>query len=81
MYALALASTVLAETFNGMGEMVGLVGGFFVVIIGHGINISLSTMSGVIHGLRLNFIEWYHYSFEGGGRLFKPLMLLKSKDD
>ncbi len=81
LYALALASTVLAETFNGMGELVGLVGGFFVIIIGHGINISLSTMSGVIHGLRLNFIEWYHYSFEGGGRLFKPLMLLKSKDD
>ena len=81
LYALALAATILAETFNGMGEVVGLVGGFFVIIIGHGVNISLGLMSGVIHGLRLNFIEWYHYSFEGGGRLFKPLMLLKSKDD
>jgi len=30
-------------------------------------------MSGVIHGLRLNFIEWYHYSFEGDGKLFNPL--------
>ncbi len=81
LYALALAGTILAETFNAMGENVGLVGGFFVIIIGHGVNISLGLMSGVIHGLRLNFIEWYHYSFEGGGRLFKPLMLLKLKDD
>ena len=81
LYALALAGTILAETFNNMGAIVGLVGGFFVVILGHGVNISLGLMSGVIHGLRLNFIEWYHYSFEGGGRLFRPLMLLKSKDD
>ncbi|EPP35519.1 putative V-type sodium ATP synthase subunit I domain protein [Chlamydia psittaci 84-8471/1] len=30
-------------------------------------------MGGVIHGLRLNFIEWYHYSFDGGGKLLHPL--------
>jgi V/A-type H+-transporting ATPase subunit I len=30
-------------------------------------------MGGVIHGLRLNFLEWYHYSFEGGGKRFNPL--------
>jgi len=34
-------------------------------------------MGGVIHGLRLNFIEWYHYSFDGDGKLFDPLKLLK----
>jgi vacuolar-type H+-ATPase subunit I/STV1 len=28
----------------------------------------------------LNFIEWYHYSFVGGGRLFKPLMRYKFKE-
>lgn len=81
LYALALAGTILAETFNGMGEAVGLVGGFFVIVLGHGINISLGLMAGVIHGLRLNFIEWYHYSFEGGGRFFNPLKLLKLEDD
>lgn len=81
LYALALAGMILAQTFNAMGEVIGLVGGFFIIILGHGVNISLGLMSGIIHGLRLNFIEWYHYSFEGGGRLFKPLMLLKSKDD
>jgi V/A-type H+-transporting ATPase subunit I len=34
-------------------------------------------MGGTIHGLRLNFLEWYHYSFEGGGKPFDPLRKLK----
>ena len=42
-------------------------------------NLGLGLMSGIIHGLRLNFLEWYHYCFEGGGRLFKPLKRLKTK--
>jgi V/A-type H+-transporting ATPase subunit I len=73
LYALALASSIMAETFNHMGMSLGLFFGFIVILAGHAINFVLGTMGGVIHGLRLNFIEWYHYSFEGGGKLFKPL--------
>lgn len=73
IYALALASAILARTFNEMGIGLGLFFGILVIILGHGINISLGVMGGVIHGLRLNFIEWYHYCFIGGGRLFQPL--------
>lgn len=76
LYALALASTIMARTFNEMGVEIGLVIGSVVIIIGHMINLTLGTMGGVIHGLRLNFIEWYHYSFEGEGRLFNPLRKL-----
>ena len=81
LYALALAGSIMAATFNEMGMAIGLLGGFVVIIAGHGVNILLGVMAGVIHGLRLNFIEWYHYSFEGGGRLFNPLKLLKSEED
>ena len=81
LYALALAGSIMAATFNEMGVAIGLLGGFIVIIAGHGVNILLGVMAGVIHGLRLNFIEWYHYSFEGGGRLFNPLKLLKSEED
>lgn len=77
LYALALASTIMARTFNEMGAEVGLVVGSLIVIAGHTINLTLGTMGGVIHGLRLNFIEWYHFSFEGEGRLFNPLRKLK----
>ena len=79
LYALALASTILAETFNEMAGTIGFAIGILIIIVGHGINISLASGSAVIHGLRLNVIEWYHYSFEGGGRLFTPLKKLKAK--
>ncbi len=77
LYALALASTIMADTFNEIGIAVGLALGCLVILAGHIVNISLATMGGVIHGLRLNFIEWYHYSFDGGGRLFAPLHKIK----
>ena len=60
-----------------MAMSIGLQLGFILIILGHAINILLAIMGGVIHGLRLNFIEWYHYSFEGDGRLFSPLKLFK----
>jgi len=79
LYALALAGMMVAVTFNDLGISAGLLGGIFIILFGHLTNISLSIMGGVIHGLRLNFLEWYHYSFEGGGRLFNPLRLNKRK--
>ncbi len=80
LYALALAGMIMANTFNEMGTKLGLLtGGFLVILLGHLINMTLSIQGGVIHGLRLNFLEWYRYSFEGGGRLFNPLHLRKTK--
>lgn len=77
LYALGLASMVLAGTFNEIGTMVGgYVFGAIVVVLGHTINIGLGVGAGVIHGLRLNFLEWYHHSFEGDGKKFNPLRLL-----
>jgi V/A-type H+/Na+-transporting ATPase subunit I len=80
LYALGLAGSIMAETFNDIGQGVGLFLGFLVILVGHSVNIMLGIMAGMIHGLRLNFIEWYHYSFDGGGRLFNPLIRLKAKE-
>lgn len=80
LYALGLAGSMMAETFNDMGQTVGLALGILVILAGHSVNIMLGIMAGMIHGLRLNFIEWYHYCFDGGGRLFAPLMRLKAKE-
>ncbi|GAB4237955.1 MAG: V-type ATP synthase subunit I [Chlamydiales bacterium] len=77
LYALALAGGIMSQTINEMSGSLPIVLGIVLIVIGHIVNIALSIMGGVIHGLRLNFIEWYHYSFEGGGKLFKPLKLLK----
>jgi V/A-type H+-transporting ATPase subunit I len=79
LYALALAGMIMADTFNTIGVNAGLFAGFLIILIGHLNTIVLSIMGGVIHGLRLNFLEWYHYCFEGGGRVFNPLNLRKFK--
>jgi V/A-type H+-transporting ATPase subunit I len=79
LYALALAGMIMAATFNDLGLQFGFLGLIFITLFGHLINLVLTIQSGVIHGLRLNFLEWYHYSFEGGGRTFNPLRIRKTK--
>jgi V/A-type H+-transporting ATPase subunit I len=79
LYALSLAGAIMASTFNQEGSALNLFLGFIVILAGHSVNMLLALGGGFIHGLRLNFIEWYHYCFDGGGRLFKPLHKLKLK--
>ncbi len=78
LYALGLAGMILAETFNGMGEKLHIVFGSLLILFGHTINMVIGIMGGTIHGLRLNFIEWYHHCFSGGGKIFNPLKIIKS---
>lgn len=73
LYALGFAGAVMATTINSIVGSVPLLLAIVLVAFGHIVNIVMGAASGVIHGLRLNFLEWYHYSFEGGGKLFRPL--------
>lgn len=75
IYALGLASSIVATLVNEMATALPLVIATILILFSHGLNIILSIMGGTIHGLRLNFLEWYHYSFEGGGKPFRPLCL------
>lgn len=81
IYALSLAGGMVALTINEFAAGTVFIVGALLFIIGHLTNIALSIMGGVIHGLRLNFIEWYHYSFEGGGKKFKPLRFIEKDKD
>ena len=81
LYALGLAGAIIASTVNDLGAAVGLFGGTLIILVGHGVNITMTIMSGIIHGLRLNFLEWYHTCFEGGGRPFCPLRLCSKSSD
>lgn len=82
LFALGLAGSLLAQTFNGLALDIwksGIAGMVFAVVIfllGHTVNLALCIMSGVIHGLRLNFLEWYRWSFDGDGKAFKPFKYL-----
>lgn len=73
IYALGLAGAIVMATINEFAWSLNFILGPLLFVVGHTINMALGIMGGVIHGLRLNFIEWYHYSFEGGGKNFNPL--------
>jgi V/A-type H+/Na+-transporting ATPase subunit I len=77
LYALGLAGAIIGQTVNDIAGSLMYVPAVILIVIGHGLNMVLAIIGGVIHGLRLNFIEWYHYSFEGGGKLFTPLKKLE----
>lgn len=77
LYALGLSGAIVGATINETAGGLPIVFGALLIFAGHIVNILLSVMSGTIHGLRLNFLEWYHYSFEGGGKMFNPLRKLR----
>lgn len=78
LFALGLASASLALTFNQLAEQVihnmpgpGLFLGILIMLLGHTLNLMLCLMSGLVHGLRLNFIEFYNWSVSDEGYPFK----------
>lgn len=69
LFALGMAGGKLAATLNDMsGQMAAALGGVGVLIaivlllFGHTLNLVLGVMGGVVHGLRLNFIEFFNWS-------------------
>ncbi|GLR63541.1 V-type ATP synthase subunit I [Marinospirillum insulare] len=79
LFALGLASASLALTFNQLAADVGaalpgigLLLQVLILIIGHLLNFVLTVVSGVIHGLRLNLIEFYNWSLADEGYPFQP---------
>jgi V/A-type H+/Na+-transporting ATPase subunit I len=78
LFALGLASASLALTFNDLARNamdahtgMGLLFGLLILLVGHLLNIMLSLMSGVVHGLRLNFIEFYNWGLSEEGYPFR----------
>jgi V/A-type H+-transporting ATPase subunit I len=78
LFALGLASASLAMTFNDLAKDAytsiaggGLLIAILILLIGHGLNLILSLMSGVVHGLRLNYIEFYNWGQTEEGTPFQ----------
>ncbi|MBF0188748.1 MAG: hypothetical protein HQL50_12560 [Magnetococcales bacterium] len=77
LFALGLASGSLAFTFNQLAEQVhasipgpGLLFSILILFLGHTINLGLGIVSGVVHGLRLNFIEFFNWAVREEGTPF-----------
>ena len=78
LFALGLASAQLAITFNGLAADasktggVGLLAALLILVVGHTINFLLGILGGVVHGLRLNCIEFFNWSLTDEGYAFQP---------
>ena len=78
LFALGLASASLAATFNGLAAQLaggvpgaGVLLAILVLLLGHGVNLALGIVSGAVHGLRLNFIEFFGWGLTEEGYPFK----------
>jgi len=80
LFAVGLAGVAIADAFNGMAAGVFKKGDFFtliaaalILILGHALNIILGPMSVLVHGVRLNVLEFCsHASVTWSGFAYKP---------
>jgi len=77
LFALGLASASLAITCNQLAmqareiEGLGLLYSILIILIGHSLNLMLSLMGAVVHGMRLNCIEFFNWGLSHEGFPFK----------
>jgi V/A-type H+-transporting ATPase subunit I len=78
LFALGLASASLAGTFNQLAADIhtahpgiGVLLAVLVLLFGHAINLAIGLMSGVVHGLRLNYIEFFGWGLPEEGYPFR----------
>ena len=83
LFAIGLSGGVLALVFNslaagfvpeGANIVVRILVMLPILLIGHGINLFMSTISSFVHPMRLTFVEFYkNAGFEMSMRAFEPL--------
>ena len=90
LFAIGLSGGVLAQVFNslalgltgldagieqfGLGTIFQILGATAILLVGHGINLFMSSISSFVHPMRLTFVEFYkNAGVEMGTRSFEPL--------
>lgn len=84
LYAVGLSTVLMATSFNSMAIGDGVttiasgLSATIVLVLGHGLNMVLAGMAVLVHGVRLNMLEYAgHANVEFSGREFKPFQLKK----
>ncbi len=84
LYAVGLSTVLMASSFNDMAIGEGIttiasgVGAVLVLILGHALNMTLAAMAVLVHGVRLNMLEYAgHASVEFSGSEYNPFKLKK----
>jgi len=79
LFAVGYATVMIAITFNSMAANIGfnsvpaIISSIAIVLLGHSLNIVLGLMSVLVHGVRLNVLEFStHLDLEWKGNSYKP---------
>ncbi len=82
LYAVGLSTVLMASSFNDMAIGEGIttiasgVGAVLVLVLGHALNMTLAAMAVLVHGVRLNMLEYAgHASVEFSGSEYNPFKL------
>lgn len=91
LFAIGLSGGVLAVVFNSLATGFVPEGANFVVrlfvmipilLVGHGINLFMSTISSFVHPMRLTFVEFYkNAGFEMASRSFDPIRKMDKENE
>jgi V/A-type H+-transporting ATPase subunit I len=87
LFAVGLSSYFIASSFNDMGRMVFelspwlLPVAVLVIAFGHLLNIALAFMGVLVHGIRLNTLEFSnHMELTWSGRAYQPLKRTQAEE-
>jgi V/A-type H+-transporting ATPase subunit I len=78
LWAVGLAGAAIASTVNAMagpmlGHLIMFVFGIALIVFGHGLNLVLNALSVLVHGVRLNTLEFSgHVGLTWAGFPYKP---------
>lgn len=85
LFAVGMASLAIAQSFNNMAS--GLLSGFalpaglLVILLGHALNLVMGLLSVVVHGVRLNLLEFSgQLGMEWSGYEYKPFQRTVEKN-
>jgi len=87
LYAVGLATVLMAVSFNEMAIGEGIttvfsgIAAVLILILGHGLNMVLAAMAVIVHGVRLNMLEYAgHASVDFSGNEYQPFKLKNKKN-
>lgn len=78
LWAVALAGSAISATVNELagplfGRFVFILFAIFILVFGHGLNMILNILSVIVHGIRLNTLEFSsHLDMSWSGHKFQP---------
>jgi V/A-type H+-transporting ATPase subunit I len=89
LFAVGMATAAVASSFNNMALPDGISGlgiidllmAAVALLLGHGLNIALALMAVMVHGIRLNMLEFAgHLGVQFSGEAYNPFKLTTASD-